>query len=48
MFFKECNDYNEYNQGFRLGMKIGSNHANLFILGTKSGIHTIAYKVKSD
>ena len=27
--FKEYNGYNEYNQGFRLGIKIGSNHANL-------------------
>jgi len=29
LFFKDCNGYNEYNQGFRLGTKIGSNHANL-------------------
>ena len=29
LFFKDWRGYNEYNQGFLLGIKIGSNHANL-------------------
>ncbi len=29
LFYKDCNGYNQYNQGFRLGTKYGSNHANL-------------------
>jgi len=29
LFYKDCSGYNQYNQGFRLGTKIGSNHANL-------------------
>ena len=47
LFYKDCSGYNQYNQGFRLGTKIGSNHANLPFLPPKVKLHTIAYKGKS-
>ena len=33
LFFKDCSGYNEYNQGFLVGTKNGSNHANLPFFG---------------
>ncbi len=45
LFFKDCIGYNQYNEGFRTGTKIGSNHANLLHLVVPLvGMHLIAYK----
>ncbi len=49
VIFKDCIGYNQYNQGFRIGRKISSNHANLphFMIRLVR-IHTIAYKANCD
>ena len=45
-FFKDCIGYNQYNKGFRTGLKISSNHANLPVLSVNMNTHYCLYGKK--